>query len=162
MLQESIASNVMCGTHSRGRRKKEKSLIADGDPQHEIANVRALWHLHPHSGKLHLYIKISWFKMLTISTHKLKKKLLQTVNDYLRLSIWTNNCHHPNSQQENLCRGVKMTTAFWVAVKGEKQDLHYPAARFNERGSFLLHIGDALRNTETLPSAPIPWTEQIL
>jgi hypothetical protein len=47
-----------------------------------------------------------------------------------------------------------MTTAFWTAVTGEKQDLHYPAARFNERGSFLLHIGDALRNSETLPSPP--------
>ncbi len=122
MLQESIASNVMCDTHSRGRRKKEKSLSADGDPQHEIANVRALEHLHPHSGKLHLYIKISWCLMLTVPTHKLQKKLPQTVKDYLHLSI----C--PNSQQENLCRGVKMTTAFWAVVTGEKQDLHYPAA----------------------------------
>jgi hypothetical protein len=49
-----------------------------------------------------------------------------------------------------------MTTAFWAVVTGEKQDLHYTAARFNEKSSFLLHIGDALRNSETLPSSPSP------
>jgi hypothetical protein len=55
------------------QRKEKKEKSADGDPQHEIANVRALEHLHPHSGKLHLYIKISWCLMLTLRIHKLQK-----------------------------------------------------------------------------------------
>jgi hypothetical protein len=29
-----------------------------------------------------------------------------------------------------------MTTAKWTIHPGEQQDLHYPAARFNEKGCF--------------------------
>jgi hypothetical protein len=31
-----------------------------------------------------------------------------------------------------------MTTAKWTISTGEQQDLHYPAARFNEKGCLLV------------------------
>jgi hypothetical protein len=40
-----------------------------------------------------------------------------------------------------------MTTAKWTINTGEKQDLRYPAARFNEKGRLLVcGGGDALKN----------------
>jgi hypothetical protein len=37
-----------------------------------------------------------------------------------------------------------MTTAKWTISTGEQQHLHYPAARFNEKGCLLVWGGDAL------------------
>jgi hypothetical protein len=37
-----------------------------------------------------------------------------------------------------------MTPAKWTINPGEQQDLHYPAARFNEKGCLPVWGGDAL------------------
>jgi hypothetical protein len=37
-----------------------------------------------------------------------------------------------------------MTTAKWTINSGQQQDLHYRAARFNEKGCSLVWDGDAL------------------
>jgi hypothetical protein len=41
-----------------------------------------------------------------------------------------------------------MTTAKWTINSGEQQDLHYPAARFNEKGCSLVWDGMLLPATK--------------
>jgi hypothetical protein len=48
----------------------------------------------------------------------------------------------------NIIKGLKLTTAKWTINTREQQDLCCPAARFNEKGCFLLWGGDALRNAK--------------
>jgi hypothetical protein len=46
--------------------------------------------------------------------------------------------------RKKLLIGVKMTTAKWTINTGEQQDLHYLAARLNEKGCLPVWGGDAL------------------
>ncbi len=61
------------------------------------------------------------------------------------------NSHRSNQQWKKAFKGVEMTTAKWNVNNQylrEQQDLSYPAARFKEKGCFLVWGGDALKPLE--------------
>jgi hypothetical protein len=98
----------------------------------------------PHTGEQLLYLKIEYRLMITVFTHKCQKspfKHSKTI--YVFTSGWVIVDVQMHSRKKAF-QGVKMTTAKWTINTWEQQDLHYPAARFNEKGCLPGWGGDAL------------------
>ncbi len=92
----------------------------------------------PHGPKKLLYFRMEYGWMISIPTHKRHKspfKHSKTI--YVFTSIWVIVTLHIRSGRK-LLKGVKMTTAKWTTNTREKQDLRYPAERFNEKRRLLV------------------------
>ncbi len=97
----------------------------------------------PHGPKKLLYFRMEYGLMITAPTHKRHKspfKHSKTI--YVFTSVWAIVTLHVHGGRK-LLKGVKMTTAKWTTNTGEKQDLRYPAERFNEKGRLLVWGGHA-------------------
>jgi hypothetical protein len=78
--------------------------------------------------------------MITVPTHKLHKSPFKDSKTiYVFTSVWVIVTLHIHSRKKLLKR-VKMPTAKWTINTEEKQDLRYPAARFNEKGRLLVWV----------------------